>query len=65
MVTVPVQKLGIRPDETYQVHELITDKRFFWRGEQNYVRLDPEDQPAHILRLLRWSHREQDFDYFI
>ena len=65
MVRLPMKELGLRPDETFQMHELITDRRFFWRGEQNYVRLDPEDQPAHVLRLLRWSHREQDFDYFI
>ena len=65
MVRLPLEELGLGPDETYQMHELITDRRFFWRGEQNYVRLDPEDQPAHVLRLLRWSHREQDFDYFI
>ena len=65
MVRLPLAELGLHPDETFQMHELITDRRFFWRGEQNYVRLDPEDQPAHVLRLLRWSHREQDFDYFI
>ena len=65
MVRLPMEELGLGPDETFQMHELISDRRFFWRGEQNYVRLDPEDQPAHVLRLLRWSHREQDFDYFI
>jgi len=65
LVHVPVEQLGLGPDETYQVHELITDRRFFWKGERNYVRLDPEDQPAHIFQVLRWSHREQDFDYFI
>jgi starch synthase (maltosyl-transferring) len=64
-VNVPVEELGLRHDETYQVHELITDRRFFWSGARNYVRLDPEDQPAHVFHLLRWSHREQDFDYFI
>jgi len=65
VVHVPLHAFGLEPDETYQVHELITDRRFFWKGAQNYVRLDPENQPAHIFRLLRWSHREQDFDYFI
>jgi starch synthase (maltosyl-transferring) len=65
LVHVPLADLEIREDETYQVHELLTDRRFFWRGEGNYVRLDPESEPAHVFRLLRWSHREQDFDYFI
>jgi len=64
-VHVPIQELGLRPDETYQLHDLISDRRYFWRGEANYVRLDPENEVAHIFRLLRWSHREQDFDYFL
>ena len=46
------------------LHE-ITDRRYFWRGEHNYVRLDPESEVAHVFRLLRWSYREQDFDYFM
>jgi starch synthase (maltosyl-transferring) len=64
-VLVPIHELGLRPDETYQLHDLITDRRYFWRGERNYVRLDPENEVAHIFRLLRWSYREQDFDYFM
>jgi starch synthase (maltosyl-transferring) len=64
-VQVPIHELGMRPDETYQLHDLITDKRYFWRGEKNYVRLDPESEVAHVFRLLRWSYREQDFDYFM
>ena len=65
LVHVPVHDLGLGEGETYQVHELISDRRYFWKGEGNYIKLDPEDQPAHIFKLLRWSHREQDFDYFI
>ena len=63
-VHVPIEQLRLRPDETYQVHDLLSDQRFFWRGKHNYVRLDPDHGPAHIFHLLRWSHREQDFDYF-
>jgi starch synthase (maltosyl-transferring) len=64
-VMVPISELGLRPDETYQLHDLISDRRYFWRGERNYVRLDPENEVAHVFRLLRYSHREQDFDYFL
>jgi starch synthase (maltosyl-transferring) len=64
-VQVPIRELGLRADETYQLHDLISDRRYFWRGERNYVRLDPENEVAHIFRLLRYSHREQDFDYFL
>jgi len=47
------------------MHELITQRPYFWKGERNYIKLDPENQPVQIFRLGRWSHREDDFDYFI
>jgi starch synthase (maltosyl-transferring) len=34
----------------YEAVDLLTDARYRWRGEWNYVRLTPEN-PAHILRL--------------
>lgn len=64
-VHVPIHDLGIRPDETYQLHDLITGRRYYWKGERNFVRLDPGNEPAHVFQLLRWSHREQEFDYFL
>ena len=39
--------------EVYQVHDLLTDARYTWRGSRNYVELDPDTQPAHIFRLRR------------
>ena len=53
MVHVPLEDMGITPDEPYVVRDLITNKRFTWRGARNYVRLDPADQVAHILRVER------------
>jgi starch synthase (maltosyl-transferring) len=42
----------IRAGETgdYEAVDLLTDARYHWRGEWNYVRLTPEN-PAHVLRL--------------
>jgi starch synthase (maltosyl-transferring) len=51
MVHVPIEALGIAPDQPYVVHDLLTDTRFTWTGARNYVRLDPTDQVAHILRV--------------
>ena len=34
-------------------------------GARNYVELDPHRVPAHVFRLRRRVHREQDFDYFM
>ncbi|HET7584856.1 MAG TPA: alpha-1,4-glucan--maltose-1-phosphate maltosyltransferase [Gemmatimonadaceae bacterium] len=60
-VHVPIQELGIGPDEQYVVEDLLTGARFTWRGARNYVRLDPAVEPAHVLRLARgasWVERE-------
>ena len=36
---------------TLEVHDLISDEQYYWRGEWNYVRLDPQFQVAHILHV--------------
>ena len=48
-----------------QVHDLISDERFLWHGDTNFVKLDPQVNPAHILRVRRKIRTEQDFDYFM
>jgi len=53
MVHVPVEEMGIGADEPYDVRDLITGARFTWRGPRNYIRLDPSDQVAHVLRVER------------
>jgi starch synthase (maltosyl-transferring) len=53
MVHVPLDAMGIAPSERYVVHDVITGARFTWTGARNYVRLDPNDQVAHILRVER------------
>ena len=63
-VYLPIHEFSIGADETYQVHDLLTDERFYWQGEQNFVKLDPNKNPVHIFKLIRWPHKEQDFDYF-
>ena len=64
-VRIPVGDWGILPGEGFLVHELITNEYYTWEGNRNYVRLDPEAEPVQIFRVSRWSHREQNFDYFI
>jgi starch synthase (maltosyl-transferring) len=63
-VRVPLHELGLRPDEPYQVHDLLTEAHYLWSGEHNFVRLDPSAAAAHVLRLRKRVRREQDFDYF-
>jgi starch synthase (maltosyl-transferring) len=63
-VELDLGALGIESDRQYQMHDLITGARFLWQGPRNFVQLDPQRVPAHVFRLRRRVHREQDFDYF-
>jgi starch synthase (maltosyl-transferring) len=56
--------LGIDARYPYQMHDLLTGARYLWEGARNFVRLDPNQLPAHVFRVRRRMHREQDFDYF-
>ena len=66
-VQLPVAEFGLGPDEggVYQVHELIGDARYLWRGASNFVRLDPFASPAQVFRVRRKIKTEQDFDYYL
>jgi starch synthase (maltosyl-transferring) len=48
---VPVHEWGIGGEQAYAVQDLLSDERFTWRGNHNWVRLDPNVQPAHIFRV--------------
>jgi starch synthase (maltosyl-transferring) len=60
-----LEAVGILPQQSYQVHDLLGDARFLWYGSKNYVELDPEVVPAHIFQLRRRVRTERDFDYFM
>ena len=47
-VEVPITELGIPPDTPYIVEDLLDGATYTWRGEWNYVRLDPAERMAHI-----------------
>jgi starch synthase (maltosyl-transferring) len=53
-VDVPIDQFGSMEGDVYQVHDLLSDSRYIWRGRRNYIELDPEIQPAHIFRVRRW-----------
>jgi len=66
LVEITARIFGVRDDETYQMHDLLSDERYLWRGPQNYIRLDPaKGTVAHIFRVRRWSHTERGVDYFM
>jgi starch synthase (maltosyl-transferring) len=53
------------PGSFYQMHDLLTDARFLWRGTRNFIELNPRYSPAHIFRLRRRLRTERDFDYYM
>jgi starch synthase (maltosyl-transferring) len=55
MIDVPIELFGHTEGEPYQVHDLLDDSRYTWRGRRNYVELDPATRPAHIFRLRRFD----------
>ncbi len=64
-VDVPIESLGITEGEVYQVHDLLGEGRFLWRGRRNFVQLDPASSPAQVFRVRRKVRTERDFDYFM
>jgi starch synthase (maltosyl-transferring) len=48
---IPVHEWGIAADQPYVVHDLLDDERYAWRGNWNWVRLDPNVRPAHVMRV--------------
>jgi starch synthase (maltosyl-transferring) len=47
-VQVPIWEMGISPTTPYSVEDLLDGARYVWRGEWNFVRLDPAKRVAHI-----------------
>lgn len=47
-IHLPLESLGIKPDQPYQVHDLLNNAQYTWEGEYNYVELNPHITPAHL-----------------
>jgi starch synthase (maltosyl-transferring) len=57
--------LGLEPDASYQLHDLLSDARYLWQGGRNFVVLDPHTHPAHVFLVRRRVRSERDFDYYL
>jgi starch synthase (maltosyl-transferring) len=64
-LSLPLEDFGLDADQQYQVEDLLSGARYIWQGPTNYVALSPRGQSAHILRLRRRVHREQDFQGYL
>ncbi|MEO8848101.1 MAG: alpha-1,4-glucan--maltose-1-phosphate maltosyltransferase [Casimicrobiaceae bacterium] len=43
--------LGLTGATAFDVHDLLTDARYRWRGARNYVELRPQESTAHLFRV--------------
>ena len=48
-ITIDRQALDLAPGESFEVHDLLTDARYQWTGERNFIQLEPGR--AHIFAL--------------
>ena len=64
-VDLPLDVFHLDPRQPYQMHDLLTDARYVWRGPHNYVELNPQLLPAHIFCIRRRVRTELGMDYFV
>ncbi|HEX7842036.1 MAG TPA: alpha-amylase family glycosyl hydrolase, partial [Kofleriaceae bacterium] len=64
-ITLDLAALGLGADEGFQVHDLLGDARYAWRGARSFVELVPDQSPAHIFAIRRFVRRENQFEYFL
>jgi len=50
-VRIPLHLIHKHPDQEYIVHDLITGAKYVWRGEYNFIDLDPHIMPMHLFRI--------------
>jgi starch synthase (maltosyl-transferring) len=65
LLKLPVEDFGLDEQQTFQMHDLISNARYMWHTGENYLDLDPNVVPAHIFRIRRRLRSEHDFDYFM
>ncbi len=53
-VDIPFNTFGFTDrGDVWRVRDLLTSERYDWRHGRNYVALDPQSRPTHVLRLER------------
>jgi starch synthase (maltosyl-transferring) len=50
-IRLPLTEWTLPLDSAVEAHDLLSDEIYVWRGEWNYVRLDPQTRVAHIIAL--------------
>jgi starch synthase (maltosyl-transferring) len=50
-VNLDLDVFHLGSEESFQVHDLLTDARYVWHGSRNFVDLSPAVLPAHIFQV--------------
>jgi len=50
-IKLPLHDWKLPLDSEVEAHDLLSDETYVWRGEWNYVRLDPQTRVAHVIAL--------------
>jgi starch synthase (maltosyl-transferring) len=58
-IEFPLEQMGMKPGDTFQVEELLTGSKHLWRNATQGIRLDPKVNPVEIYRIGAW----QQVDY--
>ncbi len=64
-IDLDLEALGLPSDAAFQVHDMLGDGRFTWRGRRNFVELTADVMPAHIFEIKRFVRSENQFEYFL
>ena len=52
-INIPLDKFGIKADSSYVAEDLLTGAKFKWKGDSNYIDLDPKNTVAHVIKIKR------------
>ncbi|MFH1368834.1 MAG: alpha-1,4-glucan--maltose-1-phosphate maltosyltransferase [Elusimicrobiota bacterium] len=50
-IELPLKEFGLPENTPFEVNDLLDGKSYLWNGPRNFIRLDPSESPAHILKL--------------
>ena len=51
ILRIPIEHFGIAENEEYEIEELITGMVFKWKGSENEIELNPNEEPAMIFKI--------------
>ena len=64
-IDLDLERLGLADDTSFQVHDLMSDARYTWRGRRNFVEISPHVMPCAIFVCRPFVRSENHFEYFL